>query len=229
MSNSRQYIDPASPLRIDLKASVGVRVDNDEMTVTFEKEEVGSDIAQLNDAVLKGINQAIAIAKSFPAVLVKTGNISTRENWRDRDDDKSEERSFTVSAGLTLISTDLSGLGKLSGILAQTLKLESVSHGLSSERRHAEQMKLIQALADEFKAKAEALTTSFGYNQYTIRALKLDPSQEAYIRTLKIPAPAFAVASMSIADGPEKEVESLAAEGGKTSVLMEVSGVIELR
>ena len=224
MKSSRQYIDPNAPLRMEIQASAQVLITNDTMTVKFKKQATGSKLDKLNNEVIGSINEAVDIASSYPSVRVQTGSIDTSEDWRKDDGDEDE---FVVTGNLKLVSSDLTAISRLAGILAQTMTLDGVEFGLSQNRRNQERSTLIQELANEFRSRADLLTESFGYEQFTMKTLNIvaDDDRIGHVpRDLPV-----ACASMSPSVFGKKDYPTLSVEPGNTMVRVSAAGVIELR
>lgn len=198
---------------LNLSADATSKVTNDEMVVTLSIERAGLDSAPLTDAVLGALSDAVREAKTVAGINARMGNVSTNPNW-----DQNKKIGWQVRGELTLNSKDMKALSTLASKLSQKLQLSGVSFRLSDDLRSTEEARLIKVAAGNFKNKAKAATTAFGYADYSLNELTL--GQSGYNMP---PRPMMSVMSM------KAERASIPVEGGDSEVSVTVTGKIELK
>lgn len=199
---------------LQLQAAARTEIPNDEMVVSLAVERRGAQIGALNRDVLSQLNAAIKEAKSVPNIDARLGGVMTQPHWVNNRQD-----GWQVRGEVILESTDIEALSQLSGRLAKTLQLTGVQFRLSSERRTREENALLTEAADSFRGKADAAAKAFGFNSYTVRELSLQPGDGG-------PPPFQPMMSMRAAAA---EAVPVPAEGGRSEIVVTVSGSVELQ
>lgn len=199
---------------LQLQAAARSEVANDEMVVSLAAERRGPEVGPLNTAVLSQLNAAIVQAKSMPGIEARLGGVMTQPNWSDNRQD-----GWLVRGEVILDSTNREALAKLAGRLAKTLQLAGVQFRLSSMRRVQEENALIEEAAGNFRSKADAAAKAFGFSGYTLRELSLQPQNG-------MPPPFQPMTSMRAATA---EAVPVPVEGGRSEIVVTVSGTVELQ
>lgn len=197
---------------LTLEAGASGKVPNDEMMVTVGTVSSGHNVAALNEEVLSALNAAIRQAQAVPGVKAQLGSVHTQQAWRD-----GKQVGWEVHGELLLTSQNMSALAKLSGNLGQQLQLRGVSFHLSENKRRAEETRLLNEAAANFRSRAQAATQAFGYRKYEIEELSLNSPS-------RFPGPR-PMMEMSVA---RTSAAPLPAEGGNTEVQVTVSGRIRI-
>ena len=198
---------------VTLSADARGRVANDEMVVTLAVERDGTDPGGANDAVVKAMNDAIDRAKKVQGVQARVGSLATHPTFND----KGKPTGYRVRGEVVLESRNFSELASLSGTLAQRMLLAGVAFRASGGLRDQEEKRLLQEAAGAFRARAKAIASAFGMNDYDIRELSVGSRSgggggrpmamnEAAMRASPLPT-----------------------EGGDSEVVVSVNGKIELK
>ena len=208
----------AGPL-LTLDASARAAVANDEMQVTLAAEQDGTQLAQLNEAVLMQLNAALREAQDTPGVRARLGSLWTQPQL-SRD---GRPAGWQVRGEVVLESGDQPALGQLARRLAERLQLAGVQFRLSEARRRQEQTRLLAEAAANFRQRAADAATAFGFAGYDLREMTLNGAARSQPpRPLAMPRMAESGAAMAAA-------APLPAEGGDSDVVMSVSGAVELK
>jgi predicted secreted protein len=202
------FAEPTLYLDADARAQVA----NDEMVVNMSIEHTGPDSAPLTDAVLSALNDAVKDAKKISGINTRLGNVSTHPNWN-----QNKKIGWVVRGEITLTSKDMKALSTLTGNLNQKLQLSGVNFRLSEARRTEEEARLLKIAAANFKAKAAAATSAFGYQDYALKEMTIGQSGHA-------PSPRPMMAMMSM----KAERAAVPVEGGDSEVSVTVNGKVDL-
>jgi predicted secreted protein len=197
---------------LTLSADARSQVPNDEMVVVLSANRQGPDSAALTDNILSALNAGVKEAKEVPGVQVRMGGVSTYPAY-----DQNKKIGWNVSGEIVLTSENLRGLSVLTAKLSQSLQLSGVSFRLSQKKREAEEARLLKEAAANFKEKAAAATSAFGYAKYQMNELTV--GQNGYA-----PRP-VAMPMMMMA---RAERASVPTESGDSDVSVNVSGKIDL-
>lgn len=224
--HSMQYIDDNERPKVKLEASTSARVVCDQMTAWLSTEARGNSPSALNKEVIKAVNEAMALAKSYPTVKAVNDDIETSQPWR-YEGKNGEEVEYVVTGSITLSSTDKAAIAELAGKLALTMRLNNIDHSVSEARRKEETNKLMQALGDEFRQRASDITQAFGYNRYVIRALDISGGGNDIVFP-SMPVRTFYSMTVEGARNRNNSDESLSTEGGDMRIDLRASGTIEL-
>ena len=207
----------AEPLRynvVELAAAADREVGNDLMLATLYIQQEGADSAQVGNTVNRAIAEALNLAKSYPAIKVRTGNNQTmpvydRSNkqtgWRGRGEIRLETRDFTAGANL---------IGKLQS----SLQLGNISFAVAPETRKKAEDELIAEAIAAFKSRAELVKGVMGGRSYKIQRINLNTGYSG-------PPPRPMMMAMA------KSADSVApppVEGGTSQVNVQVNGAIEV-
>ncbi|MDO4904365.1 MAG: SIMPL domain-containing protein [Lautropia sp.] len=202
---------------VELSASVSRHVPNDEMRVQLATEHTGKAIEQLNAAVLKAVQDALAQAKRYRAVKARAGSISTSSEWNRHG----ERNGWQVRGTIILEGTDTAAVARLAGELAKRLHLEHVGYRLSEPRRQEEENRLLPAVANAFKTRARATAEAFGRPDYVIKRIDLSTHRHSDGDDTLYP--------MMKATAAESSAANVPTEGGETIITLTARGVVELR
>jgi len=203
---------------VQLAASASVDVQQDLLSIFLSTTREGNDPAvvqsQLKTLIDAALTQARAAALAGQ-LDVRTGNFSLSPRY-GRD---GKQIGWQGSVELVLEGRDFARISAAAGRI-QELTVSGVSFGLSREQR-AKVEGEAQALAiARFKARASEIARSFGFAGYSLREVNVSSNDQGISprpRMLAMAAPAMA------AEAP------LPVEAGKTSVLVTVSGSVQLQ
>ncbi len=200
-----------------LDAQARSLVDNDLMTVVMAVEAQGPRVQELSQRVLATLQQAAARARALPGIEARVGSVNTQPVWGP----KGRTGQWQVRAELTLASTDVAGLGLLASELTADLQIASVNFSLSRARADEVESRLMTQAAEAFKRKAQVMAQALGFKGYAIKSVTLTQSGN--------PPPPRPVMLRSAVPAADAAAVPIPAEGGKTEVVVTMSGAVELR
>lgn len=202
---------------MQLDAQARSLVDNDLMTVVLGVEAEGLRVQELSQRVLATMQKAAARARDKPGIEVRIGSVSTQPVWGP----KGRTGHWQVRGSVTLSSTDVPALGLLASELTADMQISAVSFSLSRARSDEVEARLMTEVAAAFQRKAQAMSSALGFKGYALRTVTLSQGGNA-----PPPAPMLMRSAMP---GAESGAVPIPSEGGKTEVVLTMSGVVELR
>lgn len=202
---------------VQLSASAAIEVSQDTLAIHLQVTREGADPARVQAELKAVLDAALAQARrdAQPAALdVRTGTFSVLPRYsRDR-----HISTWQGTAELVLEGTDVARVSEAAGRVPGMVVSQAGFH-LSRERRErAERDVEAQAIA-QFRAKATDIARAFGFNAYGLREVSVN-AQDAGLPRMRMVA---SEAASAPADAP------LPVEAGKTSVIVTVSGSVQLR
>ena len=206
------------PLGIaNLSATAMLEAPRDLMSVTLSTTRDGTDAGAVQAQLKQALDAALVEARKAarPGQLeVQTGNFALYPRYAG----KGGINGWQGSAELVIEGRDMPAIGQLVGRIA-TLTVARVGYGLSREvRERVEADAAAQAIA-RFRARAADYAKQLGYAGFTIREVSVNTSENAPIRPQ-----AMAMKSMTASSD-----EALPVEAGKASVVVGVSGSIQMK
>ncbi len=201
-----------------LSASGSVDVQQDLLSMAMSTTASGPDANAVQTQLKQALDAALAIAR--PAVLpsqldVRTGNFSLYPRY----DKNGKINGWQGSTELVLDGRDFSRITATAGKI-QTLTIGSISFALSREQRSKVEAEAQTIAIDRFKAKALEVSKNFGFTGYTLREVSINANDQSFQ-----PRPR---AMVLMAKSAESDVP-VAVEAGKTTVLVNVSGSVQMR
>jgi len=209
---------PTSTPTLQLDAMASATIANDEMVVVLAVDRDGQQLAPINEAVVSQLNAAIAEARRVDGVRARLGSLSTYPNVTR----EGKPNGWRVRGELVLESRNLPQLSQLTGRLSEKMQLASVAFRLSSERRRAEEDRLLAEAAKSFQNKAAQAATAFGFKSYQIRELSLRPGGNFQ------PRPVYMGRSADAMPMPASAPPPVPTDGGESEVVVSVSGTVDL-
>ena len=201
-----------------LSASGAVEVQQDLLTLTLSTSREGADAAVVQMQLRQALDSALIVAKgaALPGQLdVRTGNFSLYP----RHDKAGKITGWQGSTALVLEGRDFARITAATAKI-QSLTIAGVGFALSREQRARVEAEA-QALAiDQFKAKAADIARAFGFTTTTLREIAVSASDSGFS-----PRPRMMAAQ---ARG-EVDDASLPVEAGKSTVLVTVSGSVQMK
>lgn len=203
---------------VQLSASGTVEVAQDLLTISMNTTREGADAATVQAQLKIALDTALAEARkaALPGQMdVRTGPFNLGPRY-GRDGKISGWRG---AAELVLEGRDFVRISTTAGQI-QTLTVGAVGFGLSRDQRERVEGEA-QALAiGRFKAKATDIARGFGFEGYALKAVTVSASD-----TGLVPRPRMMAleARAAVADAP------VPVEAGKSSVVVTVSGAVQLR
>ncbi|MBL8380897.1 MAG: SIMPL domain-containing protein [Burkholderiales bacterium] len=202
---------------VELSAEAQREVANDLLAAQLYVEENNANPAQLAATLNRALAEAVKLGREFPNVKVRSGNNQTypvyppRSNqpsgWRGRAEVRLETRDF--AAGTALI-------GKLQGFM----QLGNLGFSVSPEARSAAENELIAEAIARFRARAEIAQKALGGRAYKVQRIALGTGVSGPPPRVMTMARGAAMAEAGVPAPP--------AEGGATTVSVNVSGAVEL-
>jgi predicted secreted protein len=201
-----------------LSASGSVEVQQDLLSIAMNTSASGADANAVQTQLKQALDAALAIAR--PAVLpgqldLRTGNFSLYPRY----DKNGKINGWQGSTELVLDGRDFSRITTTAGKI-QSLTLGNVSFALSREQRTKVEAEAQTIAIDRFKAKALEVSKNFGFTGYTLREVSINANDQSFQ-----PRPR-AMAMMSKSADAESAVS---VEAGKSTVLVNVSGSVQMR
>lgn len=203
---------------VQLSANGSVEVQQDLLSISMTTTRDGVDAGLVQSQLKAAIEAALVETKKVAQagqLEVRTGNFSLYPRY-GRD---GKPIGWQGTAELILEGRDFARISGVAGKI-QTLTVGGVSFGLSREQRARVEGEA-QALAIErFKARAQDIARSFGFAGYGLREVSVSANEQGFT-----PRPrAMAMeAKASMADA------AVPVEAGKSTVLVTVSGAVQLK
>jgi predicted secreted protein len=203
----------ALPLTVNLSSEASRPAANDLMRATLSAEATGAALGNLSKQVNPIVADALKVAKTYPAVKVKSGGTSTYPVYAKNG----RIESWHMRSEISLESGDTAGLSELIGKLQASLAVSSLRLLPSPEtQRKAENAAVLDA-SDRFKERAKLVADAQG-KRYSIVELTISTGRDFSPMPLRA-----AKAMLSSADAAPMPVEA-----GESLVSASVSGKIEI-
>jgi predicted secreted protein len=202
---------------VQLSASGSVEVQQDLLSITMNTTRDGPDAATVQAQLKQALETALAEAKkaAVPGQLdVRTGNFSLAPRY-GRD---GKITNWQGSTELVLEGRDFTRISATAGKL-QTLTIGGVGFGLSREQRARVEGEAQAMAIERYKAKAGEIAKAFGFSGYSLREVSVTANDQGYAPRPRVMAMSAALASDA----------ALPVEAGKSTVLVTVSGAIQLK
>ncbi|MDB5750712.1 MAG: hypothetical protein JWP65_1133 [Ramlibacter sp.] len=204
---------------LELQASGTVEVQQDLLTINLTTTREGPDATAVQTQLKTALNAALAEARknAQPGQMdVRTGNFGLYPR-HGRD---GKMTGWSGTAELVLEGRDFARITQAAGRI-QTMTMGGVGFGLSREQRAKVETDAQTLAIERFKAKAAELAKGFGFGGYTLREVAVNASDQGL-------QPRMRMQAMEAKAGSAAEA-SVPVEAGKTSVVVTVSGSVQLR
>jgi predicted secreted protein len=202
---------------LQLSASGTVEVQQDLLSMTLSTTRDGPDAAVIQGQLKSALDTALAEARknAQPGQLdVRTGNFNLSPRYT-RDGKISGWAGY---AEMVLEGRDFPRITQAAGRIT-TLTVGNVGFALSREQRAKVEAEAQTLAINAFKQKADELAKGFGFAGYTLREVSVNSSSGDPIRPRMMAAQAKSMASDS----------AVPVEAGKTNVVVNVSGSVQLK
>ncbi|MET0544579.1 MAG: SIMPL domain-containing protein [Variovorax sp.] len=202
---------------LQLSANGTVEVQQDMLSMTLSTTRDGTDAALVQSQLKTALDAALTEARKTaqPGQLdVRTGNFSLSPRYTR----EGKISGWQGSAELILEGRDFPRITQAAGRVT-TLTVGNVGFGLSREQRAKVEVDAQTLAIGAFKQKAEELAKGFGFGGYTLREVSVNSNQGDIGRPRMMAAPAKAMSSDA----------AVPIEAGKTSVVVNVSGSVQLK
>ncbi|MET3916650.1 putative secreted protein [Variovorax sp. OAS795] len=202
---------------LQLTASGSVEVQQDMLSMTLTTTRDATDAATVQSQLKAAVDAALAEARknAQPGQLdVQTGNFSLSPRYTR----EGKINGWQGSAEVVLEGRDFPRITQTAGRIT-TLNVGNVGFALSREQRAKSETEAQTIAIENFKQKATTLAKGFGFSGYTLREVSVNANEGGPIR----PRAMAAQAKSFSADAP------VPVEAGKTSVVVNVSGSVQLK
>ena len=215
---AQQTQHPAAQNIVQLSATGVVDVQQDLLSIVMSTTRDGTDAGAVQGQLKTAIDAALAEARKVAQtgqLDVRSGNFSVTPRY-GRD---GKATGWQGSAELVLEGRDFARIGSTAGRI-QTLTVSSVAFGLSRDQRAKVEGEAQSMAIERFKARATDISRSFGFAGYTLREVNISANDQSFS-----PRPRMLAmeARAGLADA------SVPLEAGKTSVVVTVSGSVQLK
>ncbi|MEO7885169.1 MAG: SIMPL domain-containing protein [Polaromonas sp.] len=211
---------PYEPLQnvAQLSASGSVEVQQDLLSISLTTTRDGTDAAAVQAQLKQALDTALTQAKqaAVPTQMdVRTGNFSLYPRY-GKD---GKINGWQGSTELVLEGKDFPRITTAAGKI-QTLTMGNVSFGLSREQRAKVEGEAQAQAIERFKAKAGEVARSFGFSSYSLREVSVNANDQG-----PVPRPRM----MAMQAKSEMADASIPVEAGKSTVLVNVSGSVQMK
>lgn len=203
---------------VQLSANAAIETQQDILTITMNTTREAADANTVQTQLKTALDTALTEAKknAAPGQLdVRTGNFSLYPRY-GKD---SKINGWQGSTELVLEGRDFAKISSTAGKI-QTLTIGNVAFSLSREQRNKVETEAQQIAIERFRSKASDIAKSFGMNNYSLREVTVNAGDQGYT-----PRPRIAEMSMKIASADA----AVPVEAGKSTVIVTVSGSVQLR
>lgn len=215
---AQQNLYPPLHNVVQLSANGSVEVGQDLLSISMNTTRDGPDAGAVQSQLKTAMDAALAEARKVaqPGQLdVHTGNFSLYPRY-GRD---GKFIGWQGSAELILEGRDFARISGTAGKI-QTLTVGSVSFGLSREQRARVEGEAQGIAIERFKARATDIARGFGFAGYTLREINVSANDQGFTPRPRLMA---LDARAAVAEAP------VPVEAGKTSVVVTVSGSVQLK
>lgn len=202
---------------LQLSASGTVEVQQDMLSMTLVTTRDGTDAAAVQSQLKTALDAALAEARKNAQVGqldVRTGNFSLSPRYTR----EGKINGWQGSTELVLEGKDFPRITQTAGRIT-TLSVGNIGFALSREQRAKVETEAQTLAINAFKQKADELAKGFGFSGYTLREVSVNANQGGPIQPRMMAAQAKSFSS----DSP------VPVEAGKTSVVVQVSGSVQLK
>lgn len=216
--SAQQIQLPVPQNLIQLAASATIEVQQDLLTLNMNTTREGADANTVQNQLKSALEAALAEAKkaALPGQLeVRTGNFNLYPRY-------GRDGKITAWQGTTELVLEGKDFGRISATAAkiQTLTMGGVSFGLSREQRAKVEAEAQSVAIERFKSKAADIAKGFGFAGYNLREVAVNANDQGFVPRQRVMAMDAKVASNESA---------LPLEAGKSSVVVTVSGSVQLK
>ena len=199
-----------------LTASGSVEVQQDLLSISLNTTRDGADAATVQTQLKQALDAALAVAKQSAApgqLDVRTGNFSLYPRY-NKD---GKINGWQGRTELVLEGKDFPRITAAAGKI-QTLTLGNVGFALSREQRARVEGEAQAQAIESFKAKAAEVSRSFGFSSYTLREVSINANDQGPVRP-----------RMMAMEAKSADSSPIPVEAGKSTVLVNVSGAVQMK
>jgi len=202
---------------LPLSASGTVEVQQDLLSMTLSTTRDAAEAATVQSQLKAALDAALTEARKSaqPGQLdVRTGNFTLSPRYTR----EGKINGWQGSTELVLEGRDFPRITETANRIT-TLTVGGVGFGLSREQRAKVETEAQSIAIENFKQKAGALAKDFGFAGYTLREVSVNANEGGPIRPRMMAAQAKSLSSDA----------AVPVEAGKTSVVVNVSGAVQLK
>ncbi|MFA9485442.1 MULTISPECIES: SIMPL domain-containing protein [unclassified Moraxella] len=200
--------------RISFQVEAQEEVANDEIQARLAKTAQAKTTKEIAKILNKTMNDALAIAKKYPNVSIKTESQSTYPNY----DKNNTITGFTGNVSIQLKSQNFEEVGQLISDLQSIMMVNDVSFSVSKNTQNNIKKRLTLNATKNFLEQAQAISLAFGATDYKIVSVQLDGANHRHV---------YPMAAMSMAKNTNDGIKANF-ESGTTTLIYQASGTIEL-
>ena len=202
---------------VSLSASGAVEVTQDLLAITLHATRDGADAAVVQNELKTVLDAALAEARKAdqPGQMdVRTGNFSLFPRY-----DKGNKISgWQGTAELVLEGRDFARIAATGGKIPN-MTIANIGFGLSREQRAKVEAEAQTKAIENFKLQATEVARNFGFSAYTLREVAVSSHGNQEIRPRM----------MAMAKGASMSDAAVPVEAGKSTVVVNVSGSVQMR
>jgi predicted secreted protein len=211
---------PHEPLQnvAQISTTGSVEVQQDLLSISMTTTRDGTDAGVVQNQLKQALETALAQAKQAAApgqMDVRTGNF----NLYPRYGKDGKINGWQGSTELVLEGKDFPRITSTAGKI-QTLTMGNVSFALSREQRAKVEGEAQAQAIELFKAKATEVARSFGFGSYSLREVSINANDQGFP-----PRPRM----MAMSAKAEMADSSMPVEAGKSTVVVNVSGSVQMK
>jgi predicted secreted protein len=213
-AQAQPYPPPQNVLQLSASGSVEVQQDLLSLSLTTTRE--GTDANAVQGQLKTALDAALTEARkaALPGQLdVRTGNFSLHPRYTQGG----RISGWNGTAELVLEGRDFGRITQTAAKI-QTMTLGGVSFGLSREQRAKVETEAQTIAIERFKAKAAELAKGFGFSGYSLREVSVNANDQGFPRPVRMAMEAKASSD-----------SALQVEAGKSTVMVNVSGSVQLK
>ena len=201
-----------------LSASGSVEVQQDLLSISMNTTRDGSDAGTVQTQLKQALDSALAQAKqaAVPGQMdVRTGNFSLYPRY-GKD---GKINGWQGSTELVLEGKDFPRITATAGKI-QSLTMGNVSFALSREQRAKVEGEAQTLAIERFKLKAGEIAKGFGFAGYSLREVSINANDQGYTPRPRV---------MAMSAKSEMADAAIPVEAGKSTVLVNVSGSVQMK
>ena len=203
---------------VSLQSSGSVEAQQDLLMITMSTTKDGADATAVQTQLKTALDAALVEAKKVAQtgqLDVRTGAFSLYPRY-GRD---GKINGWQGTTELVLEGRDFVKISAAAGKI-QALTIGNVTFSLSREQRMKVETEAQHQAIDRFRGKAADIAKNFGMNSYSLREVAVSAGDQGYT-----PRPRMAEMSMKTSSADA----AVPVEAGKSTVIVTVSGSVQLR
>lgn len=160
----------------ELRAEAVTEVAQDTVRITLATEVRDSEQAEVAATLSRTVDSVMKEVKGKDGIRAYSGNFQV---WPMNDQD-GRISNWRGRAEIILESKDFAAASRLAAEVADRMPINHLAFSVDPRERARYEAELLQEAATAFRERAEALTTAFGYESYSIREIELGGAGASY-------------------------------------------------